>query len=227
MKQIQREKWIWLPEDRYPHSQTTSYSALAENIQRNYVVAEFLKEYAFPLKVISARIRFSADTAVQLFLNGSIIGTGPASVGGDFIGNETARDNYYASELELTPDTDRLVFFARVQMGPVQICEYSKGHGGFMLSAVFVMEDGTEQTVSTDESWLVRENRAFAAPRSFFDGDKAGDFSHTMFCAKRPAFFTTKTQFAGREIRASLIPLNSTLLGTLISPGGSATLPFT
>ena len=61
MKQIQREKWIWLPEDRYPHSQTTSYSALAENIQRNYVVAEFLKEYAFPLKVISARIRFSAD----------------------------------------------------------------------------------------------------------------------------------------------------------------------
>ena len=167
MKQIQREKWIWLPEDRYPHSQTTSYSALAENIQRNYVVAEFLKEYAFPLKVISARIRFSADTAVQLFLNGSIIGTGPASVGGDFIGNETARDNYYASELELTPDVDRLVFFARVQMGPVQICEYSKGHGGFMLSAVFVMEDGTEQTVSTDESWLVRENRAFAAPRRY------------------------------------------------------------
>ena len=103
MKQMQREKWIWLPEDRYPNSQTTIYSALTENVPGNYVVAEFSREFVFERKVTFARIRFSADTAVQLFLNGSIIATGPASVGGDFIGNETTRDNYYASELELTP----------------------------------------------------------------------------------------------------------------------------
>ncbi|MBO4888027.1 MAG: hypothetical protein J5589_06935 [Firmicutes bacterium] len=169
MKQNHTEQWVWLPEDRYPDSQTTIYSALIEKAGGNYVVAEFSREYVFAQKVVSARIRFSADTAVQLFLNGKIIATGPASVGGDFIGNETARDNFYASELELSPDTDRLVFFARVRMGPVQICEYSKGHGGFMLSALFTMEDGTEQAAFTDESWLVRKNGAYLAPR-VFDG---------------------------------------------------------
>ncbi|MBQ7058087.1 MAG: hypothetical protein IJM83_02100 [Firmicutes bacterium] len=174
MKQKHTEQWVWLPEDRYPDSQTTIYSALIEKARGNYVVAEFSREYVFTRKVVSARIRFSADTAVQLFLNGSIIATGPASVGGDFIGNETARDNFYSSELEVSPDTDHLTFFARVRMSPVQICEYSKGHGGFMLSAILTMEDGTEQSVFTDESWQVRKNGAYVAPRTF-DGRIAPD----------------------------------------------------
>ena len=41
------EKWVWLPEDRYPDSQTTIYSALLENAEANDVVAEFSLEYLF------------------------------------------------------------------------------------------------------------------------------------------------------------------------------------
>ncbi len=167
MKDKSNEKWIWLPEDRYPDSQITIYSALLENAKANYVTAELTREYRFAEKVVSAKIRFSADTAVQLYLNGSVIATGPVSVGGDFIGNETVRENFYASELELFPDADQLSFFARVRMSPVQICEYSKGHGGFMLSAILELEDGRTEWISTDERWMVRKNGSYCAPRTF------------------------------------------------------------
>lgn len=167
MKLNHNEKWVWLPEKRYPDSQTTVYSALLEDQKANYVVAEFIRSYAFDQKVMKASLRFSADTAVQLYVNEKIIATGPASVGGDFIGNETVRDNFYASEAEIFPETTDLSFFARVRMSPVQICEYSKGHGGFMLSAILELEDGRTEWISTDERWMVRKNGSYCAPRTF------------------------------------------------------------
>jgi len=169
MKLKHNEKWVWLPKKRYPDCQTTIYSALLENQKANYVVAEFARSYTFDQKVVKASLRFSADTAIQLYLNGEIIATGPASVGGDFIGNETARDNFYAFEIEIFPKMKELFFFARVQMSPVQICEYSKGHGGFMLSAALEMEDGTRKSISSDENWMVRKNGRYSAPRFFDD----------------------------------------------------------
>ena len=44
MKDKSNEKWIWLPEDRYPDSQITIYSALLENAKANYVTAELTRE---------------------------------------------------------------------------------------------------------------------------------------------------------------------------------------
>ena len=161
------ETWIWLPEKEYPANQETVVSALTDTTGGHYTVAEFHREYAFGRRVARARLRVSADTAFQLYVNGAFVMTGPACVGGDFIGNDTPRDNYYAFEHEIRPDADRLSFFARVRMMPVQICEYSKGHGGFMLSAILTFEDGTEQVLSTDESWQVRKNGAYCAPRQF------------------------------------------------------------
>ena len=168
------EKWIWLPEAEYPEDQRTVYSAPRNETDARYAVAEFRKEYVFSRPVAAARLRFSGDTAFQLYLNGEIIATGPASVGGDFIGNDTPRENWYAYETELRPDTAVLSFFARVRMMPVQICEYSKGHGGFMLSAILTLADGTQETVCTDETWQVRKRSAFCAPRTY-DGRIAAD----------------------------------------------------
>ena len=168
------ENWIWLPEDAYPANQDTVFSALIDTARGNYTVAEFRRDYAFDRPVVSARLRFSADTAFQLYCNDAFIATGPACVGGDFIGNDTPRDNFYAFEEEIRPNAKKLSFFARVRMMPVQICEYSKGHGGFMLSAILTFEDGTERLNSTDESWLVRRNGAYRAPGQF-DGRVAPD----------------------------------------------------
>ena len=161
------EQWIWLPSRLYPQNQATTCYTPQPEAAGHYTVAEFLKSYSFGQEVTSARLRFSGDTVFQLFLNGEILATGPAAVGGDFIGNETPRDNFYAFETEIHPNSATLSFFARVRMMPVQICDYSRGHGGFMLSAILTFADGTREAIQTDETWLARKNGAYCAPCRF------------------------------------------------------------
>lgn len=172
------EQWIWLPEKIYRDEQTTVYNGFQKSKANNYTVAEFKRTYAFSQKIVQAELRFSGDTAFQLFCNDRIIATGPACVGGDFLGNDTVRDNFYSFETTVEPDTDELNFFARVQMFPYHIYEYSKGHGGFMISAILTFEDGSRQAIFSDESWLVRKNRAYNAPISFDGRIKPDDFVH-------------------------------------------------
>ena len=157
------EKWIWLPADKYPEYQKTKYSGFLPG-NDGYCVAEFSREYKFPKKIRSASLRFSGDTEFQLFCNGEILATGPATVEGDFLGNEKPRPNFYATKMTIKPKTDTLDFFARVKLMPVKLCEYSKGHGGFMLTAYVVFEDGTKTIVFTDDTWKVRYNGRFFAP---------------------------------------------------------------
>ena len=161
------DHWIWLPAAQYPESQSTVYSALTDTTEGHYTVAEFLRRYAFDKPVRRAVLRVSADTAFRLYLNDRVIVTGPPSVGGDFIGNETPREHYFAYETEVCPDTDILSFRAEVRMSPVQICEYSKGRGGFTMSARLTLDDGTQTEVVSDESWMCRQLTAYAAPRRY------------------------------------------------------------
>lgn len=155
-------QWIWLPTAVYPSHQKTKFDAFSDPSNETYVVAEFQKDYAFSQKIASVSVLFSADTEIQLFCNGKAIATGPSAVGGDFFGNGHAREWYYANEVTFSPESDRLCFFARVKMCPVRICEYSKGKGGFMLSADLLLEDGSHVTLSTDRTWQVRKNGAYA-----------------------------------------------------------------
>ena len=87
-------KWIWLPEGKYPDNQTARLNALSGKPDTGYTVCELKRSYAFEARVVKAHLRFSGDTAFQLCLNGAPVATGPASVGGDFIGNGSVRDNY-------------------------------------------------------------------------------------------------------------------------------------
>ena len=161
------EQWIWLPTDKHGNEPHHIYSALDNDKKSEFIVAEFLKDYEFSSKVVSASLRFSGDCTFQLFCNNEIVATGPACVGGDFIGNETRRENFYDFEADIFPDSTTLTFFARVKMLPSQICEYSKGQGGFMLSAILTFEDGTQREIHTDEGWLVRKNGAYKRERAF------------------------------------------------------------
>ena len=167
MKQAElqhNETWIWLPEALYPDCQTTIYSGFCDKTEGNYTVAELVRDYAFDKEIASVRLRFSGDTVFQLFCNGAPVATGPAAVGGDFIGNDRPRENFYSFETELFPASDRLSFLARVRMMPVGISEYSKGHGGFMLFGTVTFRDGTRTLLRTDESWMIRRNGAYTAP---------------------------------------------------------------
>lgn len=169
-----KDTWIWLPQSVYPNYQITREDAICGKDKRSFTVAEFCKKYSFDREITSVSVRFSGDTDVQLYCNGRQIGTGPSSVGGDFLGNGVPRGWYYADGVSFEACGKELSFFARVKMCPTRGCDYSKGHGGFMLSARVVFADGSAETVSTDGSWLVRRNGAFEAPRRY-DGRIAPD----------------------------------------------------
>ena len=161
---MRSDKWIWLPKTLYPHNQKTRFDALSDASDDSYIVAEFQKEYVFDKKIKHIHLRFSGDTEFQLYCNDRIIATGPAAVGGDFLGNGSPREWFYASETDLDLNGDTIRFFARVKMMPVRICEYSKGHGGFMLNGKILFEDGSCESISTDNEWLVRRNGSYLNP---------------------------------------------------------------
>jgi len=156
---IYPENWIWLPKERYPDYQTGPYYA-GNTKDAVSCVAEFARTYTFDKNVVSARLRFSGDALFQLYCNDAFLATGPVAVGGDFLFTDRLLDNYYASCMTIEPGTNTLSFFARVLLRPLHICEFSKGHGGFMLSAELRFADGTCAVIATDESWKVRYNGA-------------------------------------------------------------------
>lgn len=170
------EQWIWLPTKTYKDFQTTVYSGFNSYTSQNYAVAEFCRDYKFTKKVVAADLRFSGDSAFQLSCNERIIATGPPCVGGDFIGNDSPRENFYAYNTKIHPNSDTLSFFARVRLLPVQICDYSKGHGGFMLSAILTFEDGSHEEIFTDSGWLATKNSAYINPLSYDGRLLANDF---------------------------------------------------
>ena len=174
------EKWIWLSQEKYPNEQTTFFHHDACSDERkkeigHYTVAEFQRMYTLDKKVKSAKLRFSGDTVYDLWLNGELVATGPAGVGGDyFLGNQTCRAQYYASEVVVYPECRELNFYARVRMMPVLLNEYSKGHGGFMLTAHLTYEDGSVDILTTDRSWKVRRNGCYTSPFQY-DGSIVPD----------------------------------------------------
>lgn len=168
------EIWIWLDKEIYPDKQNTRLSGLLNDTEYNYAVAEFKKSYTYKKKIKQINLRFSGDTAFEIYLNEEIIATAPVPVGGDFLGNEKPRGQHYASELTVYPDTAEIDFFARVKMGPVGIYEYSQGHGGFMLAGCITFEDGTKTVINTGNDWQARLNGAYTA-EYFYDGSIEAD----------------------------------------------------
>lgn len=161
------EKWIWLDSNIYPDFQHCRVSPMQSRKDETYAVAEFMKNYLFSEEISTIRLHVSGDTAFDLSVNGETVLTGPVPVGGDFLGNDMPRSKHYATDISLSPAGRSLSFFARVKLSPVGIYEYSKGHGGFMLSCLITFTDGTEKIITTDGSWLARLNGAYTAPFTF------------------------------------------------------------
>lgn len=186
------ERWIWLPLDKYPNNQTTAFSCGGDPVKYNYTVAEFKKTYTFDKKVKRADFRFSADTAFHLYCNDLLVATGPVVVGGDFLESHRSRDLWYATSIEIYPDSNVLDLFARVKMMPVELCEYSKGKGGFMLTGHIEFEDGTKKVIFTDNTWLCRKNNAYVSPKVYNACNKPDEYvnariqDNVWFCKDSP-----------------------------------------
>lgn len=173
------EQWIWLPKNRYPNNQTTAYSCMLNDVERNYTVVHCERSYDFGKPIEYVDIRTSGDTFFRLYVNGEHTVTGPASVGGDFLSNERARPQYYATEYRLGKEhpelsKGQLSFCAIIRMQSVRMFEYSMGHGGFYLTAHLRFADGTKTVVATDESWMIRLLSGHTKP-GYYDGSIKSD----------------------------------------------------
>jgi len=168
------EQWIWLPSERYPQQQTTLFSQRVRGYPHglNYTVARFFKCYQFRREIARVELRFSGDTAFFLNCNGVHVAGGPALPGGDFLpeyANE-ALPQHYASEAVLHADRwpglaeGKLDFDAQVRMGAARCFDYSRGHGGFFLTAHIRFADGTMTVVQTDSGWSAQYLPAYTAP---------------------------------------------------------------
>ncbi len=175
---IQTERFIWLPKDKYPNNQATCYSCGHDYKEYNYTVAEFSKKFEYAKKIKHVILRYTADTQLLLYLNGELIDIGPDVVGGDFLGNHKMRDLWFAAVVEKKLDVHSLDFFARVKMYPVELCEFSKGKGGFMLSCLITFEDGTKKLITTDNTWLCRKNGAFIGPKLYNEAIAPDEFTY-------------------------------------------------
>ena len=196
------ENWIWLDPSIYPHNQTSLYSAVEGAgdevyVDNNYCVAEFIREYDFGSKVEEAELRISGDTEFRLDINGDTVATGPMNVGGDFLFNGMPRSKHYASMVTVKPACGKLAFFARVKLMPVAINEYSRGRGGFMLSARVRLADGRVKYICTDKTWRARLNRGFYLPYRY---DQALDTEAFTSAAEIDNVWHTET--APTKVRA-------------------------
>ena len=157
------EKWIWLPQAEYPEIQNTRYSWMdTERPEHRYAVAAFWREYRFDKPIARVQLRFSGDTAFALFCNGDHLANGPVLPGGDFLAiyGKEALPQHYATELTLENASGfaegKLDFYAQVRLSPSRCFDFSRGHGGFFLTAHIRFADGTKTVVYTDNTWRAK-----------------------------------------------------------------------
>lgn len=182
------DNWIWLDKEIYPENQSGPYTGRWDATCDDGTVVEFSRGYSFDCKIEYIELRYSADASIQLWVNDRFLGTGPVLVGGDFLANDRPRTNRYATELTLISkgdddyfekrlfipslDAGNVEFLARVRLSAVGICEFSMGQGGFMLSALVHLADGTCVDISADESWRAAVCPQYSLP-SEYDGRKS------------------------------------------------------
>ena len=135
---LSEAKWIWLDENAHE----SGISA-----RGGYCVAEISKAYRLMKTAVALKIQVSADTVYKLWVNGAFVGSGPS-----YPTDEMSFDSEY--ELSSAPDT--LEIRAVVRKGVQSETESSHGVGGFILSCDIEYDDGTVESVFTDEKWDIR-----------------------------------------------------------------------
>ena len=180
--------WIWLNAEKYPLCQTTRRTTFAEPKNAPFAMAEFRKTVKLRARPIRVTLNVSGDTKYWLWVDGRFMGMGPVCAGGDY-GNVLSMPFYYATRYELRPEACEIALFARVQLSPAVMTDYSCGHGGFYLEGRAEYDDGTAEAFSTDESWQARLNRRYVSAREF---DCARPIDDWMNAARVPSVWTLR-----------------------------------
>ena len=158
---IHSAKWIWLDEKKYKDYQKTPISLFDPySTDCKFAVAEFKKKVEFEKKIQEIKIEISGDVKFWLYVNDTYVGTGPVGAGGDYEINRPMPVQYYNTYV-VKPDTAFVEFYVMVQNVPSVLCDMSQGKNGLILAAKCIMEDGSEEMVYSDSSWLSRRNNSY------------------------------------------------------------------
>ncbi len=157
-----KAKFIWLDGSVYPEMQKSPISVFLPSCKEfEFGVAAFRKEFKFENRIRTAKIRVFGDTRYYLYINSKFVGMGPVPVGPAGIMPEQ-----YASEFEIHVNEKHFNIYAQVHSKPVVELDVSNEKCGFILSAELYFENGSAETVFTDESWLSRRENEYISPRS-------------------------------------------------------------
>ena len=158
---FQKAKWIWLDEQKYPYLQESNVAYFsADKVKYRFGVAAFKKTYKFEKTIKQISIKVFGDTRYFLWINNEFVGLGPVASGGDVVMPEQ-----FFSEYIVPIEKQEIKIYAEVQLTPTVEMDNSSGHGGFIFEASVVFEDGSENLVYTDNTWLSRHAREYLSPR--------------------------------------------------------------
>jgi len=157
---INKAKFIWIDKERYPLMQECAHNVYAWNRRKyKFGVAAFKKCFEYDKIIKTADIEIFGDTRYYLWQNESFVGTGPCPAGSDF-----KTKYHYSSRFVVDVNKTYIDFLARVQLKPVQEFDLSMGKGCLVLAAKLTFEDGSEEYVYTDETWLARRENEYLSP---------------------------------------------------------------
>jgi len=157
--------WIWLNQKEYPEFQESVFSVFCEMKQQHkHAVALFRKVVVLDNGIESIQAWVSADLKYRLYVNGTMVGRGPAETAGDYAFADPPQFWYY-DRYDLSnnfyPGVN--VITAEVVLQPDDMADYSIGHGGFLFEAKVDYADGRSSRIVSDDSWRGAIGRAFAS----------------------------------------------------------------
>lgn len=189
---IENAKWIWVDEDISFGGNKTAISIFdKENIDYEYMVAEFKKEEKFDKKIRRITVEISADVRFWLYINGEPIGVGPVCAGGDYANIKPMPYTYF-NTYELEIGSNELSLYAMVQNKPTVQCDMSCGKCGFVLACEAEFEDGTKTAIYTDETWLAGVNSR-RKETGISDFTVKGDMLKKAVCVKENVWHLRKS----------------------------------
>lgn len=150
-------RFIWLNPEEFPGLQETPATFFIPHDKFKFAAVLFEQSFEFNPDDGEALIRITADRRYRLFVNGTMCGYGPASVGGDYADVKPAQWYFYDT-WDLSESLVRGTNTVRVEvmlMTRVQT-DYSSGHAG--LQAEIVQAD--KVILATGRDW-----RALPDPR--------------------------------------------------------------
>jgi len=151
-----RSQWIWSDEG--------SHKRPADGSPSHYEVRRFRRSFELPeVPVTTARVHVSADSRYVLTCNGERVGRGPGK-------GDVSHHFYETYDLAgwlrpgknaiaaLVMDYSRVATRPDALGPPTSVMTYA---GGFILEGEIALGDGTEVSLSTDDTWKVAVDRAY------------------------------------------------------------------